>query len=487
MTRAVRAWHFGRYPATRSTKAREILTEITPQLLSAFAETDAADAAFATFDTLLTRLPAGVQLFSLLSENPKLLSLIATIMGTAPRLAEIIGRRPHVMDSLLEPAFFGAEPTEEILRAGLSTTLADARSYEEALDRARIFGQEQMVLIGVRVISGTISARRAGAAFARLADVLLKALLELTIAELEKAHGRIPGGRIALVAMGKLGGREMTAASDLDLILLYEHEDDVAASDGPRPLAPSQYYARLTQRFVTALSAPTAEGKLYDVDFRLRPSGNAGPLATRLSAFARYQREEAWTWEHMALTRARVVADTGDLGGDVRTIVAETLASPRDPEKIRADVADMRARIEAEKGSKDPWDLKTVAGGLIDVEFVAQALQLLHAASHRAILSTNTEAVLVLCERAGVLAKADGEILLPAIRLYQDLTQVLRLAISGRFKPAEAPKGFLALVAQAGASPTVDALEARLREVQSEVRETFERLVGKVERAPKSD
>ncbi|WP_083656704.1 bifunctional [glutamine synthetase] adenylyltransferase/[glutamine synthetase]-adenylyl-L-tyrosine phosphorylase [Mongoliimonas terrestris] len=482
VTRAVRAWHFGRYAATRSTRAREILTEITPALLAALAETDAADAAFTAFDTFLKNMPAGVQLFSLIAENKALLTLVATIMGTAPRLAGIVGRRPHVMDAVLEPAFFGTVPDAEELDRRLDLSLGESRAYEEVLDRARIFGQEQMFLIGVRVLSGTISARRAGAVYARLADVILARLLAATLHELEKAHGRVPGGRVALIAMGKLGGREMTAASDLDLILLYDHDPDATASDGARPLAPSQYFARATQRLVTALAAPTAEGKLYEVDFRLRPSGNAGPLATRVDAFARYQRADAWTWEHMALTRARVVAATGGLGGDVEAIIAETLARPRDPDAILADVTDMRARIEQEKGSADPWDMKVVPGGLIDIEFLAQTLQLLHASAHPRIVSTNTEATLVLAERAGVLSRADGEVLIPAIRLYNDLTQVLRLGIAGRFKPTEAPKGFLALVTQAGGMPSVETLEAHLRQTQAAVRAVFERVVGPVER-----
>lgn len=484
VTRAVRAWHFGRYPATRSTRAREILTEMTPRLLGAFAETDAADQAFLAFDAFLARLPAGVQLLSLLSQNRHLLSLIATVLGAAPRLADVVARRPHVLDAVLEPAFFGTVPSRDDLVRRLDGSLAESRSYEEALDRARIFGQEQMFLVGVRVISGTLSARQAGAAYARVADATLAALLDRTAAEMERVHGRVPGGRLALVAMGKLGGNEMTAASDLDLILLYDHDPDAGSSDGARPIAPAQYYARLTQRFVTAVTAPTAEGRLYEVDFRLRPSGNAGPLATRLDAFARYQRDDAWTWEHMALTRARVVTATGGLGAAVEAVIAETLRRPRDPGKVRAEVADMRARIEAEKGSKDPWDLKVVPGGLIDVEFVAQALQLIHAAERPEILSTTTETVLTNAAAAGLLAAEDAERLVPAIRLYGDLTQVLRLAVSGPFRPTEAPRGVLALLARAGAMPDFDVLAVALGETEAAVRATFERLVGKVERTP---
>ncbi len=312
--------------------------------------------------------------------------------------------------------------------------------------------------------------------------MILSRLLTATEAEMVRVHGRVAGGRMALIAMGKLGGNEMTAASDLDLILIYDHDADAAPSDGPAPIAPAQYYARLTQRFVTAVTAPTGEGRLYEVDFRLRPSGNAGPLATRLDAFARYQREDAWTWEHMALTRARVVADTGGLGRDVSAVIAEVLSRRRDPGTLAADIADMRARIEAEKGSPDPWDLKVVPGGLIDVEFVAQALQLRHGGDHPEILSTTTEAALVSAEGAGLLPSAEAEILIPAIRLYGDLTQVLRLSIAGAFKPAEAPRGVLALLARAGAMPTFETLTAALAETEVAVRASFERIVGKVER-----
>ncbi|HUG61867.1 MAG TPA: bifunctional [glutamine synthetase] adenylyltransferase/[glutamine synthetase]-adenylyl-L-tyrosine phosphorylase [Methylomirabilota bacterium] len=482
VTRAVRAWHFGRYAATRSTRAREILTEITPRLLAALAETDAADHAFKAFDAFLARLPAGVQLFSLLAENRALMDLTATIMGTAPRLADIVARRPHVMDALLEPAFFERVPTREVLAQRLAFTLGESVAFEEALDRARIFGQEQMFLIGVRVLSGTLGARRAGAAFARLADLLVGAMLDAARAELERVHGRIPGGSAVVVAMGKLGGQEMTAASDLDLILLYDHDPDAAASDGARPLAPTQYYARLTQRLVSALSAPTAEGKLYEVDFRLRPSGNAGPLATHVDAFSRYQEHDAWTWEHMALTRARVIAGPDDLTSRVETVVRATIARPREADAIRADVADMRARIQAEKPGSDPFDLKLAPGGLIDVEFIAQALQLLHAAEHPALASTNTEATLSAAAEAGVLDPADAEVLIPAIRLYHDVTQVLRLAVAGPFKRAEVPGGVLALIARAGGMPTIDALEAQLVETETAVRACFERLIGPVVR-----
>jgi glutamate-ammonia-ligase adenylyltransferase len=478
----VKAWHFGRYPCTRSTKARERLTEMHPALIGALAATDNADVALRAFDSFLAKLPAGVQLFSLLRSNPQLLTLLATTMGAAPRMAETVSKRIHVLDAVLDPAFFGAMPSVEEFRQGIDRTLAQARFYEEALDRARIFTQEQQFLIGLRVISDTLSADRVGFALARLAEVVVDRLLTRVIAHVNESHGDVPGGNVAVLAMGKLGGREMTAASDLDLILLYEAPEDVRQSDGKRPLAVTQYYTRLTQRLVTALSAPTAEGLLYEVDFRLRPSGNAGPLATNLSGFIDYQKKEAWTWEHMALTRARVIASTSpDFKQKIYDSIRGTLVQPRDRQKLAADVGEMRARIEKEKGTKDIWDLKQVAGGLVDIEFIAQFLQLANAHETSSVLAQGTEQALEQIRDAGLLAADDAELLLEALRLYHRLTQVLRLALSGKFEPAKAPRGVLDLLVQASGVPTFDRLETELADLQSRVRAVFVRVVGEVQ------
>jgi glutamate-ammonia-ligase adenylyltransferase len=480
--RIVASWHFGRYPAMRSARARELLTEITPRLMVAFSETEAPDAALLAFDHFLARLPAGVQLFSLMSSNQPLITLLAMVMGNSPYLADTVARRPHVVDALLEPQFFGALPGRAELTRRLDAFFGEATSYEDVLDRARIFSQEQKFLIGVRVITGTAAARQLGQSFSRLADLLLGRVLDAASAELERRHGRVPGGRVALVAMGKLGSEELTAASDLDLILLYDHDPEATESDGGRPISPAQYYARLTQHFVTAITAPTAEGTLYEVDFRLRPSGNAGPLATRLDAFARYQRDEAWTWEHMALTRARVVASTGGLGEAVERVIAETLSRRRDPDKVRADAADMRARLEQEKGSTDLWNLKRAPGGLVDLEFIAQTLRLNNDWREPAIRLRNTEAILITAATHGLISAAHRDVLLPAIRLFGDLTQAQRLTLPVKASVAEAPRGVHDVLCRVASAPSLPQLEAELRERQAAVREAFTEIVGPVVR-----
>jgi glutamate-ammonia-ligase adenylyltransferase len=302
--RVIRTWHYGRYRATRSAEARERLTELTPALLETFGNTRRADEALLRFDEFLAGLPAGIQLFSLLQSNPGLLALLARIMGAAPRLAAIITRRPHIFDGLLDPGLMSELPDKAYLAGRLKSFLEGAELYEDILDRLRIFCAEQKFLIGIRLLTSAIDAARAGMAFSDLADLTIGAALDAVIEAFAARHGRVAGGRVCVLGMGKLGSRELTAGSDVDLILLYEHDPRAEDSDGEKPLAPSQYYARLTQRLIAAVSAPTAEGVLYELDLRLRPSGNKGPVATHFESFRKYQRNEAWTWEHMALTRA---------------------------------------------------------------------------------------------------------------------------------------------------------------------------------------
>jgi len=474
----IRGWHHGRYPAVRSAQARERLTEVQPLLVEALADTADPDRALASFDRFIAALPAGVQLFSLLRANPGLLRLLANIMGTAPRLSRILSRRGRLLDAVLDPGTLRTLATAEELDRLIAAEIGNGEhDMQYVLDRARVVGSEQQFLIGARLLSGIIKAHEAGPAYALLAERLIDALKGAVERELARAHGSVPGGGAVVIAMGKLGGREMTAASDLDLIITYDYDPTALYSTGSRPLAPTQYYARLTQRLITALSAATAEGALYEVDMRLRPSGQQGPLATQLRTFVDYQRGEAWTWEHMALTRARVVAGPSDLRDKVEAAVRDSLVWPRDRAKVAADVRDMRQRVFKEKGTQDVWELKQVRGGLVDVEFIAQHLQLVHAAAHPEVLDQNTVGAYCKLRDAGVLAPEHAEVLIPATRLLHDLTQILRLCLEGPFDPATAPSGLKALLARAGDAETFAALEERLISNLSSVSSLFDQLV----------
>ncbi|MGI8724513.1 MAG: bifunctional [glutamine synthetase] adenylyltransferase/[glutamine synthetase]-adenylyl-L-tyrosine phosphorylase [Methyloceanibacter sp.] len=476
VTAAVGAWQSGRYAATRSRPARERLTELLPSLLGAFGRTAEPDLALATFDKVIAGMPAGLQLFSLLAANP-LTRLIADIMGTAPRLAHIIGRRPRLLDAVLDPGFFGVVPTPAKLKELAANALAQASDYQDALDRARIVGREQAFLIGVRVLSGTISARQAGAAYTALAETIVEALAERAQAELVRQHGDIQGGEAAVLAMGKLGGREMTATSDIDLIVVYDYPGGDVHSDGPKSLSGSQYYSRLTQRLIAALSAQTAEGSLYAVDMRLRPSGNQGPVATKLSSFVDYQRGSAWTWEHLALTRARIIAGPVALRRSINDAIREALVRSRDRGAVAEEVRTMRAKIEGEKAATGIWDLKQVRGGLVDLEFLTQFLQIVTAAKHPEVLDQNTEMALTKLSAAGALALEDAESLVLAAQLYHTLTQVLRLCLEKPFVPEEAPRALKELLARASDMPNFTTLEATLRDMLESVHRAFDRIV----------
>ena len=475
---AVRQWRSGRYRALRGEQARENLIELAPVLIDQFARAENPDAAFTAFDRFIAGLRAGGRFFSLLRQNPELIRFVALILGTAPRLAEILSQHPHFIDPLVEPRFFGALPGERDLAAALARTLEEAPSYEAVLDAIRLFGQEHMFLIGARVLSGSIAAEQAGESFARLADVLLRAVHREVDRDFIAAHGRIGGGESAIIALGRLGSFEMTATSDLDLIVIYDFDAAQPNSDGARPLYGAQYFARFTQRLISALTVQTNYGQLYQVDMRLRPSGRSGPVATQIDGFRSYQEREAWTWEHLALTRARVVSGSPVFTAKIEAAIRDVLRRRREPGRIAADVVEMRATIAKEKGDANPWDLKYAAGALVDIEFIAQYLQLVHAAATPEILDTSTARSLEKAARLGLLKRDDADVLRPAVRLFHDLTQILRLCLPAAFDPKTANAGVLALLARAADLPDFAALQAHVEETQRRVRECFVRILN---------
>jgi glutamate-ammonia-ligase adenylyltransferase len=474
----VQQWMVGDYRVFRQEATRNAFVEFVPALIAGLADAEEPDDAVAAFDRFLQALQRGGRLISLLSQNRDLVALVALILGAAPRLGDMLARQPQIMDGLIDPRFFGAMPDQRELSARLAATLADADSYEEFLDRLRLFGQESLFLIGTRILSGTVSASQAGTAFADVAEGIVDTVHGLVTGQFAAQHGRIKAQETAVLAMGRLGSREMTASSDLDLILLYDFDDDEPDSDGGRSLSGAHYFARFTQRLISAFTTRTNYGVLYDVDMRLRPSGRAGPVASRLDSFAQYQDHEAWTWEHMALTRARVISASPEFRREIERIIRDVLTRPRDAASVAVDVADMRRAIALEKGEDDIWDLKYVAGGLVDIDFIAQYLQLAHAAEKPDILDVSTVQVLDNAARLGVLQTSSAEILRAAARLYHDLTQILRLCVTDKFKPDAAGEDLRRVMARAGDAPDFSSLEARLKETESEVRRVFSEIVG---------
>ena len=471
----VRKWHYGSYAATRTAAARAHLTELLPHLLETIAESGNADAAFLRFDNFLSRLPTGVQLFSLLHTHRRLRVLLVEILASAPRLAEAVIHRAHVMDGLIDPAFADEVSRPSALVAKVDSFLGEGRSYEDLIDRARIMGQEQRFLIAAALLSGTLTAERAGEQFTALAETLLKRLFHAVRAEFETKHGRSSGARVALLAFGKMASREMTFTSDLDFILLYD-APGTEDSDGPRGLAPSHYFTRLTQRLVAAVSAPTAEGVLYEADMRLRPSGNAGPLATPLSGFLAYHLESAWTWEHLALSRARVLFADADFGEEIEGVLARILSQPRDTGKTVEDVLSMRALMAKERPPRHSFDLKLATGGLVDLEFIAQSGQLV-VGSLIGVPQAQTAIVLRRMGEIGLLP--ESERLVEAHALFSNVLEIMSAALLRPFKSESWTPAFRDVLARLTNSPDFSRLEADIAAREREVAAAAEEWYGR--------
>lgn len=480
----VSTWHRGRYRATRTARSRELLTELAPGLLNELARTPNPDDALMRFDSFLGKLPAGIGLFSLFVANGWLLALVAEIMGTAPQLAETLSRNPTLLDAVLSPDFFDPLPDLEALRAEYQRVVATAHHFEEVLALARSWTNDQRFRVGTQILRGITNGDLAGPFLADLADVVVPDIARRVEEDFAQRHGRIPGGQWVVVAMGKLGSRQLTITSDIDLIVVYRAPPDVRQSDGAKPLAPNEYFIKLTQRLTNAVTAPMAGGRLYEVDMRLRPSGNSGPLATSLESFLRYQTKEAWTWEHMALTRARVLGGDPDLARDVEAAINGILTGPRDPDKLLRDVADMRRRIDKEFGTTNLWDVKYVRGGLIDIEFTAQYLQLRHGHDHPACLSIGTATALGNMGAEGLLDQAVANELIAALRIWRRVQGFLRLTVANVINTDQMSPILLAGLSKA-AFPDEEligdpaTLETRVRAAASRAYVLFQELIEK--------
>jgi glutamate-ammonia-ligase adenylyltransferase len=368
-------------------------------------------------------------------------------------------------------------PTQEELHTRLADELSRTAGYEAALDAVRRFAKEENFRIGVQVIQGLTDAEQAGPAYAAVAEAVIACLQGVVEHEMEAAYGTVEGGGFAVVAQGKLGGREMTATSDLDLVFIYTHSADAAASNGRKPLAPSAYFARASQRFIGALTASTAEGPLYEVDMRLRPSGNQGPVAVSFESFVQYHRERSWTWERMALTRARIVSGRDALRVRVEAAIREALTRPSDPAAVVADARAMRDKLAAQFPGRDKWDIKFAPGGLVDIEFIAQTLQLCRAHDDVNVLDQNTIAALERLSVAGALSPGMAATLVRAARLEHRLTHVLRIALTGPFNAETATRALKSLLARAGDAPDFSAVETQLAETEAQVRAIFDQLL----------
>jgi glutamate-ammonia-ligase adenylyltransferase len=473
VSQTIRSWHHGHIQATRTERGRELFTRLAPRLLEAAQATGSPDAAFNRFEAFFSKLSSGVQLQSLFLAQQKLFELMVQVMAFAPRLANTLARRPAALDALLDGAFFANIDVEED-RNVMAMALSQADGFEEAMDAVRRVHREQAFRVGVQVMSGAASAEIAGRAFADLADLCIQALGPVALSEVERLGGELDG-EVAVIALGKCGSREMSAGSDLDLMTLYRPAD-AASLSSIKGWSPDLFYGRFTQRLIAALSTPTAEGGLYEVDMQLRPSGTKGPVAVSFNAFEDYYEREAETWELLALTRARVVwATSPAFAADAGLAIETALRRPRERKRMAADVREMRALMEQERPPKGPWDLKLSPGGMVDIEFAVQFLQLAHAAEGGP-LRHNTAAALAALEGR---APADAlSALRKAWTLQQDLTQLLKVALGDNADPTNEPKAFRVLLARAGGLRDFRSLGPKLDTARTAARKAYESIVA---------
>jgi len=449
------------YPAMRSARAVEIFERLRPDIMARLQKAGQPLEALVQFDGFLAGLPAGVQLFSLFEANPQLIDLIIDICATAPALARHLSRHSQVLDAVLGGSFFEDWPGAEALEQELSAVLAALDDYEHKLDAARRWNKEWHFRIGVHHLRGLINAFESGRQYADLADASLKALWPAVTDHFASKHGQMPGKGAVVLAMGSLGAGQLNATSDLDVIVIYD-ADGVEASDGRRPLAARPYFSRLTQAMITAVTAPMSEGRLYEVDMRLRPSGRQGPVATSLHSFQSYQRDEAWTWEHLALTRARYVAGNPALGVTIETFRSALLLKKSRGENLLSDVVEMRARLAQAKPAVERWEAKLGGGRMQDIELVAETAALLAGDT-----AHDVAAQLAAGQRIGWLPPVQCEALNLAYDAFWRLRGCAKLLTEGPLDMDEIGEGGRAFILHELGHESMDSLIVMLDTVAS--------------------
>jgi len=460
------------YPALRSERGAAVFERIKPAIVSRLAQAAKPQEALLALDGFLRGLPAGVQLFSLFNANPQLVELLVDIVSTSPALAQYLSRNASVFDAVIGGDFFSEWIGQVSLQSDLREVLDRESDYEAKLDTARRWTKELHFRIGVHLLRGLIDTKEAGVQYNDLARAVVGAIWPAVVEEFARRYGPPPGRGAVVLGMGSLGAGMLNTGSDLDLIVIYDPAN-VDISQGPRQLATRSYYARLTQAMITAVTVPMAQGRLYEVDMRLRPSGNQGPVATSWASFQDYQRHNAWVWEHLALTRADYVAGPNDLGQDIETFRRGILNSPRDAKTVLAEVASMRARIATARPPESIWDPKIGAGRMQDIELFAQAGALLNSSPARETMSG-----LQACVAHGLIDDADRQVLQACYDKCWALQLASRLLSNGVLRPEDIGEGAMAFVCRTMGYDDLITLEFALVDHFEAAKDVIERVVG---------
>jgi [glutamine synthetase] adenylyltransferase / [glutamine synthetase]-adenylyl-L-tyrosine phosphorylase len=445
----IQKWQLGRYRACRTDRARRILKKLIPDILKAFGSHVDPDGSFLKFDDFLSKLPSGVQLFSFINAHPWLLELLAQIMGIAPDLANQLARRPLLLDSVLNNDVFQHNSYYEVLEQNLNDQLALARDFQDVLDITRKWANECKFQVGIQILRGVEDVISCGQTLTYIADITLLAMFKQVKKEFALKHGVVEKSALSMLAMGKLGGYELTTTSDVDMILIYDSDDNTRLSTGPKQLSVNHYFARLSQNFINSITALTAEGRLYEIDMRLRPSGSKGPLAVSLQSFSDYQKGQAWIWEHMALTRGRVLGAPERLKDKIKQEIHSILTyQGRDQDILLVEVEKMRRRLTDEFPTQNIWSIKHIRGGIIDIEFICQYLILKHGPEFPTLLEKNTLLQIKKLKEIGILASEKALQLYDACYTLQTVQVLLRLCLGDSSKDDIKPPALLIALAK---------------------------------------
>ncbi len=464
VSRMINRWRSGEIAATRSDRARRLYATLEADLVQMLGQADSPDDAIAEFDRFLSDLPAGVQVFSLFRANRHLLRLVVDIFATAPRLAAHLGRESQALDALLADDFLDRFPHQDWLEADLHIWFGNTTDHEQILDIARRWARELKFRAGVQMLRGTIDETEAGTAFSAIAETVLCGLMPFVIDDFASRHGPPPGRGMAVIAMGRLGTREMTAGSDLDIITIHD-ADGAERSDGPRPLPVATYHARLAQSLISALNSCTAEGRLYEVDMRLRPSGRQGPVSVPINSFSRYQDRQAGVREHFALMRARCIFGEDSLAADTTGAIEAALARRRGDPRILGEAREMRARLRGahHRDRTDPWSLEYTAGGLMEIDLLARTGGLCNFPG----AGRPVREILRHLADAGWITATEADGLGAAHTLQTRLLHIERIALEHPFDPSSAGERQRSAIADMAAHTDFDTLARSLESVQA--------------------
>lgn len=474
----IQNWHRGSRRATKSKRARQILTELIPTLLTSLSNTANPDSAFFRFDDFIAKLPSGVQIFSLLNAKPELLDVIARILGSAPALGRQLAKYPHLLDTVLHANFYAKLPNKEALLEEVLGILLPIENYEMTLAELRIFKNEKHFQAGLHMLKGNATSLEIGAYLSDIAEVVTEQVLRLVKEEFMQSYGEIKGGALSIVALGKFGSRELTFGSDLDLVFIYDEDSKHKESDGEKPLDARSYYNRLCARIVTAFTMRDREGLLYEVDTRLRPSGGDSPIATPFTAFDKYFTQDAWVFEYMALTKARVItSQRNESAKKLSDHIKNYLSRDYDEASLKHDVNNMRLKIAQSFHTDNPWHIKHVRGGLVDLDFIAQYLVLRYGKSVPKIIKPHTYNILLAAKEEKLLGADIADTLLKAQRLQAGLLSFLRLCSDGEIDEATAPIGLKNLLVERFERTSFKQLRADLLEAQDFVYKQFNEIL----------